>query len=66
MIRPRSSSEASADASEVNQNIGFKLLKKKDFLVPGEASNLTGNASENNSLGGSACRVTLVVTQGVR
>jgi hypothetical protein len=35
MIRPQSSSEASADASEVNQNIGFKLLRKKELLVPG-------------------------------
>jgi len=35
MIRPQSSSEASKDASDVNQRLGFKLLNYKELLVPG-------------------------------
>jgi hypothetical protein len=33
MIRKQSFSEASADASEINQRTGFKLLENKEFLV---------------------------------
>lgn len=51
MIRPQVSSEASKDASEVNQNTGFKLLEIKEILVLGRGIGLDLKTLQEQRLG---------------